>query len=199
MLKSVVIGLAACCSMSAVSVFSAEKDKEYVRDESEKDLRGKKFKGEDLEKTNFKGANLSEATFEGANIKDCNFQYADLDRTTLWDAVITGSDFRNSNFAFVSCQGADFSKCNFSGVDISRTHLKDCNFRQADLSKVKGMNEVTNCDFTGADLRGANLSQAVNFETSKWRAAKYDAKTRFPRLFDPEEKGCIRADGDDDK
>ena len=61
-------------------------------------------------------------------------------------------------------------------------------FRGANLRNLKGFGPVKQCDFSSADLRGANLARLTDNSAvkSQFQGAKYDKNTRWPADFNPD-------------
>jgi uncharacterized protein YjbI with pentapeptide repeats len=144
----------------------------YV-DMSEADFYWASFHGAILEGAIMVRCDLRGAHFDGANMRGVDLRHANLGldniggRTSLEDADLSGADLRNANIA-----GADFTRVRLTGADLrgvtathSRPDRATC-FCGADLSEAK---------LAGVDLRGA----------------VYDAETRFPRGFRPEQAGMV--------
>jgi len=178
-------------------VLSAQEPPKYARDLSDRDLVKQSFKAENLDNVNFEASDLSQAQFDNALARGSNFQGAILEEATLWNVDFTGSDFRKANLKYARCSGAIFNRCNLSGVDLSSTIFLKNSFREADLRNLKGANQILQCDFFSADVRGANLTNAIGAESAKWRKARYDRKTRWPKGFDPEAAGCVLIEEED--
>ena len=69
-----------------------------------------------------------------------------------------------------------------SGAD-----LRGADLRQADLSRdVVGVSQ----DWEGANLCGADLGDA-NLAGANLACVRYDARTRWPRGFDPRQRGAV--------
>lgn len=178
-------------------VLSAQEPPKYARDLSDRDLVKQSFKAENLDNVTFEASDLSEAQLENAVARGSNFQAAILESANLWNVDFTGSDFRKANLKYARCSGAIFNRCNLSGVDLSSTIFLKNTFREADLRNLKGANQILQCDFFSADVRGANFTNAIGAESAKWRKAKYDRKTRWPKGFDPEAAGCVLVEDED--
>ena len=175
------------------------------------DLRGADLSGATLENIMFHnakldGANLTGATirgcmFEDASVKEANFSGARItesdmnklssaDKAQFNDSVLTnvwlsGSKFREANFANAKFEGAEthlngvsFEKANLTGASFGEGveltiptqahHARDfsyINFKGANLQKVKFSPNGTIAvlaynNFEGANLTGANLQEA---------------------------------------
>lgn len=168
-------------------------------------VRAEDFKGKDLPKRDFSGRNLDKADFSDAKLFLANFKEAKLNGALFNDADLTsasldgaeavGADFRDAILENASLQRADLSKADLRGQDFRKTSLQGATLRGADLRKLKGLGDVTRADFRDADLRGAVLLGAVDYggTTARFRGAKYDKDTRWPKGFDVEGSGAVMA------
>jgi uncharacterized protein YjbI with pentapeptide repeats len=120
------------------------------RDLTYLDLSGLDFKGAVLARSDLYGAD-----FTGANLKGVDLTAARLDRTVLIRADLSGANLANATiyrptvFTDLSTSAADAPR--FSGANLTGIHV------MANLS--------------GADFRGANLTDAV-FAPLEWRAGQ---------------------------
>ena len=86
---------------------------------------------------------------------------------------------------------ADLSKANLEGVSLTlNTGTK---FRGANLKKSKISGIFGNCDFSAADLSGANLRGSTFSHNNVWKGALYDEDTSFPEGFNPAANGLVLA------
>lgn len=165
------------------------------------DYSGKKLQKHDFRKAELAGAKFDEADlygadFTGANLAGASFVGADLTQVKLDSADCTGANFTDAKFDTTMARETDFSKANLEGADVGGyTVVRGSNFSGANLRKLRGITETTECNFTGADLRGANLKNATDWKapSAKWKKAIYDDATRFPKGIDPEVEGAIKA------
>ena len=175
----------------AKTVGSEKETRKYVKSFRGQDLSGRKFLKENLDNCDFEDANLSSVDFTGSSLKNCNFRGATLTSANLGYTDLTGSDFRESEFKSVAVYGATLNQVNFEGLDLSTIQLNERKLRGANLRNVKDMSYIYNADFYEADLRGANFSNAVEFQPAAFRKAKYDQHTRWHKNFDPKSRGLV--------
>ena len=95
-----------------------------------------------------RGADLSGARLRGASLTGATLGNANLKFTELWDAILTGADFR---YAYMR------------GGRLDRTDLREADLTGADLTDAW----LSHANLTGAELRDAILER-VGF-----RAAPY--------------------------
>lgn len=139
------------------------------------DLAGAKLIRVNLTGADLEGANLSLANLSLANLEGASLEKAGLGETNLIGAKLVAADLRDAHLEKARLAGAKLM-----GADLRDAHLLDANLRRANLE--------------GADLAGANLIR-VNLEGANLRgatldAALYDASTRWPKGFNPEEAGA---------
>jgi hypothetical protein len=126
------------------------------------------------------GVDLGEALLFGADLRGAHLAGADLRRASL-----AGADLRNANL-----QGADLRDAFMLGGHVVRVH------RGPGKSTLKLKPKPT--DLRGADLRGANLQGAqMSMKDSRipcifLSGARYDARTRWPKGFDPTRLGAVK-------
>ena len=93
-----------------------------------------------------------------------------------------GSGFKCGEHAWVEWGAALWRVC-LRDADLSGANLHSANMGGADLR--------------GADLTGANLGGAI-YTMRGWvstlRGARYDARTRWPKRFDPRKAGATRVE-----
>ncbi|MFT4176012.1 MAG: pentapeptide repeat-containing protein [Luteolibacter sp.] len=134
----------------------------------------------DLSPFDFSGKNLTCATFYGAKLR--KLARANLSRTNLREADLTGADALNAVFSEavmtgIHADGADFreadlsnsvirsaylSGTDFRGARMIRTNLNRSCFVGADFEKA----DLRFCNFHQADLTGATLDHTNLFETN---------------------------------
>jgi uncharacterized protein YjbI with pentapeptide repeats len=152
------------------------------------------FTGANLEEADFNYAELGRCNFSRANLKGASFVFARINQCTFDEADLTGASFHgaalsSNTFIKAILRKADFQyagraewspsdKINFEGAD-----LREADFRMARLSfllasGLKSRQENTLAmgiglgasssyvDFDGADLTGANLTDAWMIEAS---------------------------------
>jgi uncharacterized protein YjbI with pentapeptide repeats len=124
----------------------------------------------DLRNAQLGGADLSRANLDTATLVDAN-----LERATLRSARLRSADLRNARLRQASCRSADFTQAILDQADLSAADLEEATL-------------------FAADLRGAVLSGAV-LHRADLRAARYDARTRWPEGFSPDEAGTVLVRG----
>lgn len=153
-----------------------------------KPLEGAQFDAATATEADFTEARLARAVFRGAQLAEARFDRADL----------TGADFREATMRWTSFTDADASGANFEGADLSKAHLRRTILRGANLRKLAAIGSGEALDFRGADVRGANLTgfQEGGAVPAKWRGAKYDRTTKWPKGFDPAAAEAVLYKGD---
>jgi uncharacterized protein YjbI with pentapeptide repeats len=166
------------------------------KDFHDKDLSGKSFNAASLNNADFSDAVLQHCDFYGASLKKANFNGADLKNCGLAKADLTGADLRGiSQIGFID--GTILNEANLEGVDMQACgSIYGCKFRKANLRNTKGWKLVGACDFSGADLRGANFRAMVPDSTARFSKAIYDEETTWPDGFDPQSVGAVLAKAD---
>ncbi|MFA9415171.1 pentapeptide repeat-containing protein [Natrinema sp. HArc-T2] len=137
---------------------------------------------ERLDGADLSGIDLSQVTqLSGAGLRGANFSDTDLRGSDL-----SGTDLRRADFSGANLRGSDLSEADLQGTDFSRANLQDANLSEADL-RWGNLEEVTlsrtnfkkadlrdaklpleddfslDADFTGADLRGVDLPDDLNY------------------------------------
>jgi len=171
-------------------------------DYSGKKLEKHDFRGQDLSGASFDNAELYGSDFTGANLENASFVGADLSQVTLDQANCASADFTDAKFRSTMARETNFARAKLAGSNLGNySSFRGSSFRGADLKHARGITEVTSCDFSEADVRGANLKDGEDWKTpsTKWTKAKYDDATRFPKGVDPETAGAVRSAGDEPK
>jgi uncharacterized protein YjbI with pentapeptide repeats len=163
------------------------------------DLRNAKLTNIDLT-----GANLNSAFLMNTEMNGVILKKADLFAANLTGAIINDTNFEGANFNSVTLKGAkleniknlnkvtDFYAVDLSGAILNKVDLSSFNLNEADLS---------NANLAGAILYGADLSKAKNLDkVTTFKGASYCDKpsnndtspiTKFPKKFNPKEKGMV--------
>ncbi len=112
---------------------------------------------------------------------------------------MNNGDFRGAKLSFTSFYMTTMNGANLEKADLSQNGgLSYVKLRKANLRNLKGISAIIEVDFTEADLRGANLvGMKVLGDASKFRKAKYDSKTRWPKGFDLEGSGAVLVEDPD--
>jgi uncharacterized protein YjbI with pentapeptide repeats len=135
-------------------------------------LEGADLAGATLESVHLGGANLAGALLEDANLCGAHGRFASFRKAVLeradarqadfWgasfdDALLTGTDLRDSKLNECCLQSA-----NLAGADLRGAFLVQANLRFADLSSANLMGaDLNGADLTGAVLANANLQNLV--------------------------------------
>jgi len=147
------------------------------------DLAGKNLSRLDLAEIDFKQANLRGANLFGADLSTANLSKADLSGAVLDRATIARTNFTGANLSGASIlrpnifsqlaalpnETPDFASANlvdaqlsgrfdltsFRGADLARARFGPKDPRSEEL--ITGRVEVRMCDFSDANLEGANL------------------------------------------
>lgn len=153
------------------------------------------FRGQKLEGARFDEADLTSADFTGAKLKGASFVGANLTQTNLDGADCSGADFSDVKFSSTMARATNFSGAKLEVADLgSYSNFSGSLFVGANLRKARGITEITGCDFSGADLRGASLKEGQDWKSpsTKWTKALYDDATRFPKGIDPDAVGAVK-------
>jgi uncharacterized protein YjbI with pentapeptide repeats len=138
---------------------------------SESQLMDSDFSEADLSKANLREAYLIEANLSGANLVGANLQDAHLVDANFCDADLRGANLCKANFSGANLCEANLSESSLKGANFSGTDFSKANLRKADLGDngyyldreykpVYFNTNLTNSNFTGADLQAANLTRA---------------------------------------
>jgi len=157
--------------------------------------------GSRIYETNFTGAHFKHAflasvrgrqvILQGANMTDVFLTETILNDSSFSGATMTGADmarcaFLNSNFNGAKLQNAkalatDFSGSHFVHARLDEANLTGANFSNTVLKNVEfGKAQLQGTYFQGAQLQGANLSNAKGLTQSQLDLACGNAKTQLP-------------------
>ncbi|MGE0607610.1 MAG: pentapeptide repeat-containing protein [Pirellulales bacterium] len=180
------LAMALCCIAGLVAA-------EEAADYEGQDLRKRDFSARFLEGAIFTDAQCFLVNFKNCKLAGAKFDDADVTSASFDGADLTGADFRGATVKNAGFQVADLSRADFSGVDLTAISFQGSKLRGANLSKTKGLADVTRADLREADLRGANLLEMKDYAgaTAKFKGAKYDKATRWPLGFDVEKSGAV--------
>ena len=152
---------------------------------------GSDFSFHDLSDVNFSEGNFTETLFEDARLDRVLFIGATLDRALLRTQLTNGADFTGASLINAALQGMGGTGVIFADADLSGVNLDDSFFYFSDFRNVNfagaDLGEFTAED---SDFRGADLSAAVNID-SLFPRSVYDANTRFPAGYDPQDAGMV--------
>ena len=161
------------------------------------DLRSVDLRGQPLFRANLAGADMRGVDLSRATLVDANLQDANLDGAILRDVDLRMTDLSKTQFRNVQLIGANLSDANLSGVSLGRAHCMDTQLVRADLRgcHASANSSFINTDLTDADLRGADMFQALFTQSkmirTKLAGAKLD-ESNFERadLTDADLTGC---------
>jgi uncharacterized protein YjbI with pentapeptide repeats len=103
--------------------------------------------------------------------------------------TLSGADLRVVMLVGADLTDADLSGANLPGADLRDTDLRRANLWGANLLMAR----LENADMGGADLRDAQLlDRRCCYAHAILTAALYDAKTRWPSVFDRQRHGAVR-------
>ena len=120
------------------------------------DLSEMELSGVNLSQANLEGVNLMKAKLVGANLSNAYMSGAILMEADLRDATIEGADLMGAQLTHANCDGCKCDKARFLS-----TCVWDTSFKKASLRNLRGLySEICDCDFTDADLEGADLLRA---------------------------------------
>lgn len=194
-----IIGAALLCGATGWTLAAADEEaKDFSgQDLQNRDLRNKDLAGANFEDADLTGAQLDDADLKGANLRGAYLRRASLSNADLIRADLTGADLREAVLDEAQLARTDLSGANLEGVDFRSVNVFFCKFRGANLRKSKGLAMIQEADFSGADLRGANLLdlRIVAEGEVTFTGAKYDRQTRWPKNFDVAASGAKLIDG----
>jgi uncharacterized protein YjbI with pentapeptide repeats len=188
-------------------------------------LQGARLQSARLERANLRGADLKRAELGGANLEGADLRGADLSNAGLGGANLAGADLRGAQLAAAVTYGGGVSLRHaridgktrltpglraawalesgqpagvLRGIALSGGYLAGCDLKGRDLRGCILPHSI----LVGSDLRDADLRQAQfarDYSTAV-RAARigsiYDAHTRWPAGFQPEQHGLRRVPHD---
>jgi uncharacterized protein YjbI with pentapeptide repeats len=121
----------------------------------------------DLREARLEGAYLSRAHVEKADLREAYLQEADLRAAHLEGSEIRKTILEGADLSRAHLEGAYLRKAHLTGANLSEAHLEGASLREAHLEGkcVRGQGEEHL--LCPADLRGAYLDQATNFEGTR--------------------------------
>ena len=139
-------------------------------------------------------------------LRNADFIGANLDQAPLDEAFLVEADLSVVNLRFASLSYANLTNSVMESVDLYGAYLNDTNLTGANLSEA----DATGADFQYACLNNANLSR-VHFEGANLECISYNENTiwegatfttgedgtKFPKNFDPIQKGMICVDNNE--
>ena len=151
------------------------------------DLHGIYLEGSgwfDWERISFRDADLSGADLHGATLNFLDMQQVNLQGADMRYVAMNSTELKGANLREVNLNGACLYQMNFEGVD-----LRDASFGAYVLGRTY---------LTDTNLRGTDFSKAINISRGVygWEGAIFDATTRWPGDFDPNEYGFVPIEND---
>lgn len=190
--KSVGVVLAVGLIAAIAAAQAPTPERTFKVDRSGETLDNGTFDNQDHSDTNFQRSTMRIAGFRGAVLQRCSFRGANLYGCSFTGADMTECDMRNTNLTNASLEAANLFKANFAGLNLAGVSLQSAKLVEADLTKTRGYNDVQKADFSGADLRGSDLSTMRDFGSKpNFTDAKYDRQTRWPAGFDAKSVGAV--------
>ena len=107
------------------------------------------------------GANLSHARLDGAVLRGTTLRGASLEGASLVEADLSGADLREASLRSAFLDGANLAGSALAGADVTGAELSRTLLAGVDLSKVKGLDEVSH--FGPSEISMSTLI-ASNFE-----------------------------------
>lgn len=165
----------------------------------------------DLARVNLEEAPLAETDLEAVRLDHANLRRADLSFARLGTASLSGAELAGAFLAGVDLGGADLSHATLDGAraneaaDFSEANLRNASLDGAwlrtarlDRAVMTGATfagaDLFHATLRGADLGGADLSGARHLSAADLAEARWDARTRWPKGFDPATVGARRVD-----
>lgn len=114
----------------------------------------------------FSGANLEKADIEMEVWQDVNLRKANLKKAEIYSGLLAMSDLSEADCEETKFLGTGLQQVNFTKANLTNAVFGRCN--------LGGTTNVCGANFTDAILDGA-----------KFDKTRYDAKTIFPKKFNP--------------
>jgi len=165
-----------------------------------------------FDRSNLSGAVFRSVQFRGVSIQDADLKYSSFIKSTT--GVVTENDqiiaphFVNSEMSYADLRDLDLlyagigssrlDFANLQGANLTRTwftisgSLWQADLSGANLTKVRVTSPAFNmqgANLEKANLQDADLSRAVFSDSTKFKGAIYNEKTKFPQGFNPKSKG----------
>lgn len=131
---------------------------------------------------NMIGAHLPKATLDSAHMPHASMVRARLENASLKSTFLGMSDLRGATFREADFQGATLSKANLANADLYKATLHEAWLVHTEMERAF----LVDADFTKAHFEGVLL-----------RDAKYNARTRWPKMFNAAETGAQLIDWDE--
>ena len=151
------------------------KSSQGCKDLSYMDLSKLDLSSVNFSQANFKGANLAATNLSNTGLTDANFKGANLKDASLSGAIFSGADFSRADLRNANLIGVDL-EANFLNANLAQANIKNANFKKISSYRIEqstpsrgsedgrdgyGLIAVEPTLFEGANLSGANLSEAT--------------------------------------
>lgn len=130
-------------------------------------LTGLNIENAVLPKLDLSGSDLLQGNFSQANLMQANLSNTQLVYANLQGTYLESADLSGANFEFANLQGAQLLQANLNDANLERANLQQAN------------------------LSNTNLSTARNLDSAILAGAFYNARTQFPKNFNPKTAGAI--------
>ncbi len=168
-----------------VMTFSQDNTKNLISSKScqQCDLHGAKLQYEDLTGARLQGANLTGARLDNADLTNADLTNANLTNAQLPDAVLAGATLvgvhgNGANFTNTDLSNANLSNAFFNSIPeqhingavftdayMPDANLSNSNFTQAVMSNINLYTATTGATAQSANFSGAQLDNAVLYNT----------------------------------
>jgi uncharacterized protein YjbI with pentapeptide repeats len=127
-----------------------------------------------------RGFNLSYVDAKNANLAGAHLSYSVIRSSSFYSANLINTELDHVDLRGTNLSGAKLNGARASGALFSGGHFRKTSFRNADLSLAKLISVYCElCDFQGADLRGADLSNSI-FIKPRFEGAIINVDTKLP-------------------
>ena len=187
------LALLALCFFAPLSL---AQEKKPGLDRSNQLLERFDYTRANLENATFERSNVSFGTFANANCNGANFRRAKLIGVSFNGTKLVGADFRGAKLTNAGFSG-DLTGVNFEGTKCPCS-FQGAILQKANLKGVSGFVDVTRVDFSGAEIQGADFSEAKDYgpNSADFTGAIYDSNTKFPPGVDKKTCGAKAAKED---
>jgi uncharacterized protein YjbI with pentapeptide repeats len=164
----------------------------------DRSLAGTMQQGRDFMSAELSRVDLTDANFYWAHFNDAVLEGAIMTRCDLRGAILNGANLRGADLTAANCGldnlggSTDFIKADLSGANLRNANLAGADLTDAILvgANLSGSRMVSLFPDRPTRLNGANLAKA-QLSGGYFNGALYDARTVFPRGFNPKRAGMI--------
>lgn len=97
------------------------------------------------------GVHLDDAWLEGVDLQGASLSYATFVRANLQGARLQDADLQHANFTDARMLGAQLAGAFLKGADLSGAHLSTVDFRGADLTGVRGWDQIRSISYANIE------------------------------------------------